>query len=250
MNARGTSTRPSKEGHGPLRQCVVTRQTVPQHALLRLALGPDGEPYVDVLGRAPGRGVYVTCEPQLLRDALSPKGLGRAFRGRAQPVPTTRIEEMIQDAIARMQSRILEMMGIARRAGLLEVGMDPVLRALKAAPSGAFIILSATDFGAASTRKLQGAVANAKGRGLGVQSIHLGSKQDFGSRLGRGDVGVVAIRPSRHAGRMTSEVARWLALRGESSKSPEIPLTDEGHGEQSKGGSVAGTSGVEGEVNS
>ncbi len=233
-----------------MRQCVVTRERVAQHELLRLALGPDGEPYMDVLGRAPGRGVYVTCEPQILRDALSPKGLGRAFRGRAQPVSTIQIEEMVQDAIARMQSRILEMTGIARRAGLLELGMDPVVRALKAAPSGAWLILSATDFGAASLRKLQDAVTNAKGRGLGVQSIRLGTKQDFGSRLGRGDVGVIAIRPSRHADRMTSEVARWLALRGESSKSPEIPLTDEGHGEQSKGGSVGGTLGVEGEVNS
>ena len=57
MLARRSSTPSAKEGHEPMRQCVVTRERAPQRALLRLALGPSGEAYVDVLGRAPGRGV-------------------------------------------------------------------------------------------------------------------------------------------------------------------------------------------------
>lgn len=231
-----------------MRQCVVTRERVPQHAMLRLALGPGGEAYVDVLGRAPGRGVYVTCDPEVLRRALSPKGLGRAFRGRAQPVASETIENMVQDAVARLEGRILEMTGIARRAGLLELGMDSVVRALAGPVVGPWLVLTAVDFGASSARKVAETVAAAQARGNPVRVIHLSTKQDLGSTLGRQEVGVLAIRPSRHADRMLSEAARWLALRGEPAKSPEIPLTDVGHGEQSKGGSMIGTNGAAGEV--
>lgn len=248
MLARRPSSPSKEEGHEPMRQCVVTRERVPQRALLRLALGPSGEAYVDVLGRAPGRGVYVTCDPEVLRQALSPKGLGRAFRGRAKPVDQQTIETMLQEAVTRLESRLLEMAGIARRAGLLELGMDCVLRAVSAPGSKPWLVITAVDFGASSVRKVTDAVAAAQGRGNPMRVIRLSSKQDIGSKLGRQEVGVIAIRPSRHADRMLSEAARWLALKGESSKSPEIPLTDVGHGEQSKGGSMIGTHGAAGEV--
>ncbi len=148
MLARRPSSPSNEEGHEPMRQCVVTRERVPQRALLRLALGPSGEGYVDVLGRAPGRGVYVTCDPEVLRQALSPKGLGRAFRGRAKPVDKETIEDMLQEAVTRLESRLLEMAGIARRAGLLELGMDCVLRAISAPGSKPWLVVTAADFGA------------------------------------------------------------------------------------------------------
>jgi len=222
----------------------VTRERAPQRTLLRLALGPEGQPYADVLGRAPGRGVYVRCDPDVVRRALSPKGVGRAFRGRAKALEPAEIEALLRDAVERLEQRIVEMTGIARRAGLLELGMDPVLRALATGSAG-WLVLVTRDLGPSSTRKIESAVANAGAR---ARVIRVGTKETLGSRLGRSEVGVVAIRPSRHAERMASEADRWRALLGEGAHGPEIPLTDPGHPEQSVGGETSGERGAAGEV--
>lgn len=228
-------------GHEPTRMCALTRARAPQRALLRLALGPEGEPYVDLIGRAPGRGVYIKCEPEVFRRAMSPKGLGRVFRGRAKALEPAAVEAALEDTIRRLEARIVEMVGIARRAGLLELGMDPALRALEAAGG---LLLLAEDLGAASARKIRAAAERAPG----IRVIHVATKERLGSMLGRVEVGVVAIRPSRHADRMASEADRWRALRGDDAASPEIPLTDPGHPEQSVGGADGGEHGAAGEV--
>lgn len=221
-----------------MRQCAVTRQRAPQAELLRIALGPDGAPYVDVIGRAPGRGVYVSPEPEVFRKALSPKGIGRTFRGKVRPVPAEEIERLLADAVERLEARIVEMLGIARRAGLLELGMDPTARALAGANLAGWLVIRAEDLGDASARKLDELLAAAAARGAPVRVIRVGKKQDLGSRLGRTEVGVIAMRPSRHTDRVMAEADRWSSLGGSGGTHPEIPLTGTRQGAQSKGGAI------------
>ena len=45
----------------------MSKERAPKETLLRLALDPDGKPFVDLLARAPGRGVYVAAE-ELVRS--------------------------------------------------------------------------------------------------------------------------------------------------------------------------------------
>lgn len=246
---RNRETAPEEGGRSePMRQCAVTRARAPQRSLLRLALGPDGQPYADVLGRAPGRGVYVTCAPDVLRKALGPKGIGRAFRGRAKALDAEAVEGLLEDTTARLEARLVELTGLARRAGALELGMDPVLRALSSATGPGWVVVVTRDLGAASLRKIEAAIAATNGR---ARVIRVGTKDVLGSRLGRNEVGVLAVRPSQHAERLASEADRWRGLLGEvgeGAPDPEIPLTDAGNKEQSVGDETSGERGAAGEV--
>src|SRR5690349_24284485 len=71
------------------RRCVLTGAHGARDALIRLALGPDGQVAPDVRARAPGRGAWIGVDRKTF-DAASAKGklkaaLARAFKkiGRA-----------------------------------------------------------------------------------------------------------------------------------------------------------------------
>ena len=42
------------------RKCIATGEIQPKEGLIRFVMGPDGQVVPDVLGKLPGRGVYVT----------------------------------------------------------------------------------------------------------------------------------------------------------------------------------------------
>lgn len=201
------------DGHVPMRQCAVSRERRPQRALIRLVLSPEGVPAVDLRGKAPGRGIYITATPQTFREALSKKGVGRAFRGRARAPEPEAVEALLAETLERLEARIIEMVGIGRRAGILALGMDLVRGLLREAPEGT-VVLRATDMGAASARRLDEAIAAARATGADFRQIEVGSKTTLGSGLGRTEVGVVALRPSRHAQRLVEEADRWASLSG------------------------------------
>ena len=77
-------TEPEDAGHVPERTCVLTRAHGTRDALIRLALGPDGQVAPDVRARAPGRGAWIGVTQGQLETALAKgklKGaLSRAFK--------------------------------------------------------------------------------------------------------------------------------------------------------------------------
>ncbi len=183
------------------RRCVVTNSRGPQSELLRLGLDPEGHPFVDVLGRAPGRGVYVTATRDALAQALSPKGLGRAFRGAAKPIgKAAEIRRILDETEARLRARLLELISFARRARALEIGMDAVLLALKSPPKG-LVVLGAQGLSERALRKLRSTLGD-------IELIQTVSKHALGTCLGRELVGVVAVRPTKLAERITGEAKR------------------------------------------
>ena len=121
MMGRLENSRVSTGGRSePLRQCVVSRRRAPRSTLLRLSLGTEGRPYVDILGREPDRGIYVA--PESLGQALSPKGLKRVFGGKARALEPDEIQALLEGTVGRLEARMLELLGLARRAGGVEIG--------------------------------------------------------------------------------------------------------------------------------
>jgi predicted RNA-binding protein YlxR (DUF448 family) len=53
--------------HVPMRTCVACRTKRPQSELVRIVRGGDGEPVVDRVGGAPGRGAYL-CDADACRE--------------------------------------------------------------------------------------------------------------------------------------------------------------------------------------
>lgn len=110
---------------------------------------------------------------------------------------------------------MLDLLGLARRAGACEIGFEATLRALERDPG--LVVVTATDLSEGTMNKVANAV---RGRGnvrhggrSGVRWIRLGTKADIGSRLGRTDVGVLGLRRSPPTTRLGWEADRRRGLR-------------------------------------
>ena len=55
---------------GPERKCLATGEVQPKQGLIRFVVGPDGQVVPDVLGKLPGRGVYVTASRSAIATAV------------------------------------------------------------------------------------------------------------------------------------------------------------------------------------
>ena len=75
--ARGGAAKDRDDG--PERKCIATGEIQPKEGLIRFVLGPDGQVVADVLGKLPGRGVYVTASRSALDTAVKKRLFARGF---------------------------------------------------------------------------------------------------------------------------------------------------------------------------
>lgn len=201
------STAPARDDRtDPIRQCVLSRRRAPQATLLRLVLGPDGRPFVDVDQRGVGRGVYVS--PESLDEALSPKGLARAFRGKAAPLEAGEVHALVLGTVERLQTRVAATLGLARRAGALTLGMEAVCRRIDAAPAELVVVL-AEDLAERSRRRVEAKIAEHPS----IRQITGPTRAVIGAALGRETVGVAAVEHPVLGSRLAQEVARLAVLK-------------------------------------
>ena len=72
---RGGASKDRSEG--PDRKCIATGEVQPKYGLIRFVAGPDGQIVPDVLGKLPGRGVYVAADRAALELAVKKKLFAR-----------------------------------------------------------------------------------------------------------------------------------------------------------------------------
>lgn len=106
---------------GPERKCIATGDVRPVAELLRFVVGPDGDIVPDILGKLPGRGIWVSAERAALDKAVGKKLFARAAR---QPVKvpddlTTRVE-------ALLARRVVDLISLARKSGVAVAGYEKV----------------------------------------------------------------------------------------------------------------------------
>ena len=63
----------------PLRRCVVTKEQLPKSELLRIVKNKENEVFVDLTGKANGRGAYIKKDVNVLKTAKDRKILERAL---------------------------------------------------------------------------------------------------------------------------------------------------------------------------
>ena len=63
----------------PLRKCVATFEQLPKKELLRIVKNKEGQVFVDLTGRANGRGAYLKKSKEALEIARKKKSLARAL---------------------------------------------------------------------------------------------------------------------------------------------------------------------------
>lgn len=106
---------------GPERQCIATREVLPVSQMVRFVVGPDDMIYPDILGKLPGRGIWVKAEKAALEKAA---GKGIFARGAKKPVKVP--EGLVAEVEAQIARRVIELISLARKSGKAVAGYEKV----------------------------------------------------------------------------------------------------------------------------
>lgn len=196
----GEATPIELEAASGRRRCVVARAAGERDRMVRFVLAPDGTVVADVDERLPGRGLWVAAERgavlQAVRRNLFAKAAGAAAR------PPADLVERVEAAVRR---RCLDLLGLARRAGLVVAGFDQVEAALAKGAVGLLLIARDAASQADKLCRLAGSVPIARQLERG----------ELGRALGRDELVYVAVAPGGLAARLRRELARLEGLAGE-----------------------------------
>ncbi len=110
----------SKERDDAERKCIVTGEVQPKAGLIRFVVGPDNQVVPDILGKLPGRGMYVTADRAVLEEAT--KGQFSRSAKQAVTVPDGLIDE-VERQLAR---RTVDLIALTRKAGRAVCGFEKV----------------------------------------------------------------------------------------------------------------------------
>ncbi|MEM9854987.1 MAG: RNA-binding protein [Pseudomonadota bacterium] len=115
----------AKTREAPERRCLVTGETGGKAGLIRFVTGPGGEVVPDVLGKLPGRGYYVSATRPALEQAVAKRLFSKGAKAQVT-VPDGLVAE-----IERQQARrVIDLIAMARKAGLAIAGYEKVRTAL------------------------------------------------------------------------------------------------------------------------
>lgn len=110
-----------KERDEPERKCIATGESQPKAGLIRFCAGPDGQIVPDVLGKLPGRGIYVSADRAAIDRAVKKNLFSRAAR---QPVKTPEgLADLVETLVAQ---RTVDLLSMARKAGDAVTGYEKV----------------------------------------------------------------------------------------------------------------------------
>ena len=117
----GRGGAPKDRGAGPDRKCIATGEVQPKHGLIRFVAGPEGQIVPDVLGKLPGRGIYVAADRAALEKAVQKKLFAR---GAKQPV--TLPEDLLDEVERQLARRVIDLISLQRKAGKAVAGYEKV----------------------------------------------------------------------------------------------------------------------------
>ena len=186
---------------GPLRRCIATGERMEPDRMIRFVVGPEDRLVPDVAGKLPGRGIWVVAKSAALEQAIAKRLFTRAAR---KPVVVDADLPALVDRLIERQC--LDMIGMAKRAGLAVAGFDKVEALLRKTAVG--VLLEASDGAMDGREKLRRLAPGAAIVSLFPAAILAGT-------MGREGIVVhAAIARGKLAKRFVAASDRLAALRG------------------------------------
>lgn len=192
----------NKTHDAPQRRCIVARDSVDPARLIRFVADPAGVVVPDVLGKLPGRGMWVTADRALLEQAATKGAFSRAAKTQLSVPPG--LADLCEQLLAK---RVIELMSLARRAGQAIAGYEKVLAALKSGE--ARVLVQAADGSPGQKSKLRAP----EGKRTYLDCM---TGQELGLAFGRENVIHAALAGGGLTNRVVDEAARLEGLRGQS----------------------------------
>ncbi|GLT08630.1 RNA-binding protein [Sulfitobacter sp. PR48] len=116
---RGGATKDRSDG--PERKCISTGEVQPKFGLVRFVVGPDQQVVPDILGKLPGRGIYVAADRDAIELAVKKKLFTRAAKQQVN-VPEGLADE-VEKQLAR---RVVDLISLQRKGGRAVAGYEKV----------------------------------------------------------------------------------------------------------------------------
>ncbi|WP_298840708.1 RNA-binding protein [uncultured Roseobacter sp.] len=117
----GRGGAPKDRSDGPSRKCIATGEVQPKHGLIRFVVGPDNQVVPDILGKLPGRGIWVAADRGALETAAKKRLFSRGAKAQVS-VPDTLVEEVER----QLAHRVVELISLQRKAGKAVAGYEKV----------------------------------------------------------------------------------------------------------------------------
>ncbi|MGJ8627239.1 MAG: RNA-binding protein [Sulfitobacter sp.] len=112
---------PKDRDDGPDRKCIATGDVQPKFGLVRFVVGPDDQVFPDILGKLPGRGMYVAADRAAIEMAAKKNLFSRAAK---QPVKVP--EGLLEEVEKQLARRVVDLISLQRKAGKAVAGYEKV----------------------------------------------------------------------------------------------------------------------------
>lgn len=190
---------PRRSGEGPLRRCIASGAVRMKAEMVRFVVAPDGNAVADVEGRLPGRGMWLSADRDMVNKACRKGLFSRAARTRVS-VPDD-LADRVEGLLLR---RCLDLIGLARRAGLVVTGSGRTGEWLRAGRAG--VLLGAADAAPGGRAKMRALAP-------GVPLVELFSGAEQGSAVGRDGAVHMAMGRGPLADALMRETGRLAGFR-------------------------------------
>ncbi|WP_235702750.1 MULTISPECIES: RNA-binding protein [Acidiphilium] len=184
---------------GPQRRCLVTRERRARETMLRFVAGPDDSLVFDVVATLPGRGMWLSASRDVIEMAMK-RGVFARVAGRRLMVPE-RLADRVQSVL---ENRIVELLGLARRAGAATGGFEKVKEWLGSGRCA--LLVEAADGSVSEQARLRQHHA--------VPVVHPLTAARLGAAFGRERMMHVAIGAGKLAGMIATEAERCAGIAG------------------------------------
>jgi predicted RNA-binding protein YlxR (DUF448 family) len=181
------------------RRCIATGESQPKAGLIRFVVGPEGTVVPDLLGKLPGRGLWVAADRAALETAVAKNLFARAARR-----PVTVPPDLVAQVEAGLVKRLTDLISLDRKAGRAVCGFEKVKDWL--AKGEAAVLIQASDGSGRGKDKL---FTPEGGRFFGCLT---GS--EIGLSFGRDYAIHAALAAGGLTARVVEEAARLSGLRG------------------------------------
>lgn len=169
--------------------------------MIRFVVGPDQRIVPDLAADLPGRGIWLSARGDVLEAARTKGGFTRAARGQVVVPP-----DLVASVVAALSRRIVETLGLARRAGQAVSGFS---KAREWLVSGrAALVVQASDGSPDERARFLG---GNRGRAPVVTPL---DGWALGAIFGRDTAVHIAVAPGRLAERLRVESARLAGVLG------------------------------------
>lgn len=184
---------------GASRRCLVTGIVRPKTELVRFVLDPAGQIVPDIAGKLPGRGLWLTAQRDIVAEGAAKRVFARAAK--APAVVSEGLEDRVEALLAQ---RCIEILGLARRAGLAVAGFVRV-KSFLASGKGA-VLVEAIGAAADGQEKLAALAPD-------VVRVSCLSARELGVAFGREHAVHVALGKGRLADLLIVEARRLQGFR-------------------------------------